>query len=326
MDNTWQTMMTAVLAVFGVIGVGAFCRKANWLTEEADRTLLKLVIRLLLPALIFHFILGDPRLREPANMLWPPLIGFSIAATGFLASLGIARLMGKHLKLPTAPHRRTFALCTGLQNYGYIPIPLAAALFPDSKSTIGVLLIHNVGIEIAIWTVGIFILSGELGKGWWRKLINPPIIAIFAALTLNYLHLNEYIPAFASNGIAMLGQCAIPVALLLIGATICDHFAELKFFRHGPVILGSSVLRLAVFPVLMLVVAMALPSNMVDLRRVLALEAAMPAAVFPIVLARHYHGDTHTAVRVVIGSSILSLLTMPIWISAGLKLLNLLPG
>ena len=49
----------------------------------------------------------------------------------------------------------------------------------------------------------------------------------------------------------------------------------------------------------------------------------MPAAVFPIVLARHYAGDPATAVRVVIGTSLLGFLTMPLWLRLGLRLRGL---
>ncbi|MCX7868121.1 MAG: AEC family transporter, partial [Limisphaera sp.] len=55
-----------------------------------------------------------------------------------------------------------------------------------------------------------------------------------------------------------------------------------------------------------------------ELQRVLVLEAAMPAAVFPIVMARQYGGDVATALQVVLSTSVVSLVTMPLWIRAGL--------
>jgi predicted permease len=45
----------------------------------------------------------------------------------------------------------------------------------------------------------------------------------------------------------------------------------------------------------------------------------MPAGTFSIILARHYGGEPTTALRVVIGTSVVSLLTMPLWIRFGLK-------
>jgi predicted permease len=60
-----------------------------------------------------------------------------------------------------------------------------------------------------------------------------------------------------------------------------------------------------------------------ELKMVLAIEAAMPAGMFTIVLVRMYGADAPTAIRVVVGSSIGSLLTIPVWISCGTRILGL---
>jgi predicted permease len=49
----------------------------------------------------------------------------------------------------------------------------------------------------------------------------------------------------------------------------------------------------------------------------------MPAAVFPIILARQYGGDPATAVRVVVVTSLGGLVTIPLWLQAGLSWLGL---
>jgi len=55
-----------------------------------------------------------------------------------------------------------------------------------------------------------------------------------------------------------------------------------------------------------------------ELKQVLVVQASMPAAVFPIVLARHYGGDTLTAVRVVVSTSVIGFVTIPLWVRFGL--------
>jgi predicted permease len=75
-------------------------------------------------------------------------------------------------------------------------------------------------------------------------------------------------------------------------------------------------------PVCFLLIAWILPCS-IELKRVLVVEAGMPSAVLPIVLARHYGGDPGTALRVALGTSLLALVTLPLWISVGLALLGL---
>lgn len=318
--DTTYTMITALLAIFAVVGIGAAARRANWLTEQADQTLFALVIRVLLPALILDNVIGNPALSEARNLWLPPLVGAGTVLLGFAVAAAVARLMGRSLGLTTAPQRRTFALCTGVYNYGYVPLPLAVALF--DQRTVGVLFVHNLGVEITLWTVGLLVVSGGMAQGWWRRLLNPPIVAIAAALVLNGVGAERAIPGFVSEVLSMLGVCAIPMALLLIGATVYDNLRDARLTSGLRVIIASSALRLGLLPIAFLALAWVVPGS-VELKRVMVLEAAMPAAVFPIVLARLYFGDVATAVRIAIGTSLLSLLTMPLWLGAGLYLLDL---
>ncbi len=49
----------------------------------------------------------------------------------------------------------------------------------------------------------------------------------------------------------------------------------------------------------------------------------MPSALFPLVMSRHYRGDLTTALRVVIGTSLVGPLTIPLWIRSGLHIAGL---
>jgi hypothetical protein len=71
-----------------------------------------------------------------------------------------------------------------------------------------------------------------------------------------------------------------------------------------------------------LLLARYLPCS-VELKRVILLQAAMPAAVFPIIMARHYGGDPITALRVVVATSLGGLLTIPLWLRFGMHFAGL---
>ncbi|NDB77460.1 MAG: AEC family transporter, partial [Verrucomicrobia bacterium] len=120
----------------------------------------------------------------------------------------------------------------------------------------------------------------------------------------------------------MLGACAIPMGLVLIGAMIADHLAEFHSEQGWRVMATSCLLRLGVIPLLFLLLAKLLPCS-VELKRVIMLQAAMPSAVFAILAARHFGGDGPTALRVVIATSAVSFVTIPLWIRAGMKWLGL---
>lgn len=81
---------------------------------------------------------------------------------------------------------------------------------------------------------------------------------------------------------------------------------------------AACILRLGIFPVAFLLFAFLMPLS-VELKRVVIIQAAMPCAVFPIVLARHFDGSPEVAFKVVLSTTLVSLLTIPLWISLGLE-------
>lgn len=314
--NELPVVLSAVLPVLLIAVAGVALRKLDWLTEEADHSLLRVTINLLVPAFIFDKVLGNPALHRTENLFLPPLVGFATVALGIGASWLALRLAG----LGRDATGRTFAFSSGLYNYGYVPLPLAISLF--NRETVGVLIVHNLGTEIAFWLLGTIVFAHAANEPLWKKILSPPLIAIVATLTLNFTGLAPHIPEFVKITAHMLGACAIPMGLVLIGAMIADHLAEFHSEQGWRVMATACVLRLGVIPLLFLLLAKLLPCS-VELKRVIMLQAAMPSAVFAILAARHFGGDGPTALRVVIATSAVSFVTIPLWIRAGMKWLGL---
>jgi predicted permease len=310
--SAFETVLRAVLPIFGICLAGLFIRKLNWLTEEADQSLLRVNINVLLPCLILDSALGNPALSHLNNLLLPPLVGFGTLALGIGFGIASTRLHG----LTDRAQARTFAVSVGMYNYGYIPVPLSVLLF--DKETTGVLFVHNVGVETGLWTLVVMLLTG--GNPWrdWKKILNAPLLAVLGAILVNFLGLAAHVPATARIAIHWLGQCAIPMALILIGAIVADYLPQFHSAQGWRVIGTAVLLRIVLLPILFLLLAKFLPAS-VELKRVMVLEAAMPSAVFPIIMARHYGGDPPTALRVVISTSVVGLLTIPLWIRLGLR-------
>ncbi len=309
--GTYNLIFAAILPIFITILCGYGARKIGWLDINADRSLMRIVVNILYPCLIFTFVLGNDALREPGNLLLPPLAGLCTIVGGF----GLAMVVARKMQIGNQKECRTFAFTSGIYNYGYFAIPIITLLF--DRETTGVLLVFNVGVEIAMWTLGVgFILSPSDPKTIWRRIFSGPVIAILIAVPLNFIGAQERMPHFLYDAIHLLGQCAIPMALLLIGATFADIAHKETIFTRIKIPITASALRLAVIPAFMLLFAWTLPFS-TELKRVLVVQAAMPCGVFPIVLARYFDGSPEVAFKVVLGTTVLSFITMPLWIAFG---------
>lgn len=311
MMSYWQLLLL-ILPIFGVIGIGVVVRRVGWMTAEADASLLKMVVSCFYPCLVFESVLNNAALRNPSNLAFAPLVGFGAMTTGILTALYIGRALG----LTRGHGLRTFAFATGINNYGYIPILLMGSLYPADG--LGVLLVHNVGCEAAIWTVGILVLSGLSLREGWRKLINAPVIALVVGVTANLLNVGPKVPQVFLDVLHQCAVCCIPLGLILIGATLEEYLSRPKELFDPRVSISATLLRLGVFPVGLLLLAKYLPCSL-ELKHVLVLQAAMPAGILPIVIAKHYGGQPLTAVRVVIGTTVVGVFLIPLWLHVGME-------
>jgi malate permease and related proteins len=308
----FDTVITAVLPVFVVVLTGLTLRMVNWLSEEADQSLIRLTVNILQPALILDSVLKNDALKQAANVVMPPALGFGLCATGMMVAFLLARTLG----LKSRESAGTFGLCAGLQNYGYVPIPLIMALF--DQETLGVLFVHNLGVDTAMWTVGLMMLRPPGQGAAWKRLLSAPVLAIVTGVILNAAGAYHFIPKFILDTIHMVGQCALPMGLILVGATMADQLKGFQSRKGFGVMAGACTVRLGLLPLLFLVVAKYAPLS-VELKRVLVVQAAMPSAIFPVVMAKHFGGDQGTAIRVVAATAIVSLVTIPFWLKFGLE-------
>ncbi|MGJ3242840.1 MAG: AEC family transporter [Opitutales bacterium] len=315
--ETVLPVYATLVPVILVVGLGALLRQTGTLEAGADASLMRLVLRVFYPCLIFGSVVDNATLRQPETLAWAPALGFLTVVAGF----GAGWVVMRRLHLSTRPERRTFALTTGVYNYGYFPIPIILALL--DREILGVLFVFNVGVEIAMWSVGVLMLAGTQGKGFIRgalpKVLNPNAVAILIAVPVNLLGWGPRIPEPVTDTLAFLGACAIPIGLLLVGTTLRDCAGEVSWWREIRIPAGACLLRLGILPLLFFALAILLPLPE-PVAIVVAIQAAMPSGVFPIVLARHFNGDPAVALRVVLGTTLAAILTMPLWLAFGAAL------
>ena len=101
--NQSATILNAIIPVFGMMGLGVVIRKLNWLSEEADKSLMRVCVNVLLPSLILDKSLGNPALSQPSNLILAPLLGYAVVSLGMFIAFCATPLHG----LRAARERRT---------------------------------------------------------------------------------------------------------------------------------------------------------------------------------------------------------------------------
>lgn len=304
-----------MLPVYILMVGGAVLRKLGVLKREHDAGVMHVIFSVLLPCFILDRMLGEEVLRNFQVLATGAGLGFSLIIVG----MGFGYVAGKVIGLAPGHGIRTFALASGCQNYGFTAVPVVEILW--GTSAVALLFVHNIGVEVAIWSVGVMLMSGAAGIPW-KRLVNGPIIAVAVGLILVMLRVDHLVTGPPRVAISMLGIGAFPLAIMMTGATIMDLIGTEK--TSWKIITAACIVRLAIMPAAIILSAKFVPMA-AELRQILLVQAAMPAALVPILLARIYGGRPAVAVQVVIATTVVSVFTLPYIITFGIRYLELTP-
>jgi len=246
----------------------------------------------------------------------------------------VAALAARLWRFNHEAQRRTFTFVAGIYNYGYIPVPLVATLY--GTNALSVLFLFNLGTETAFWTAGFGLFMGHSLLRDWRRVLTTPVRAILLGVSINLitakfgLRLDDATLDAVAWGwpvkvvfstIHLIGVCAIPLALLIIGATMCDFWDKFHGARGTGVMALAVVVRNLICPLGFVLLAWILPVSQ-ELKETLVVQAAMPAGVFTLLLTRHHGGNMPVALQVIFSTSAAAIITLPLWIHFGMQLVG----
>ena len=205
--------------------------------------------------------------------------------------------------------------CMTFSNNGFLGIPLAVAVFGADSPVMTVLVILNIITNILMYTLGIYLVSGDKSKISLKKaFLNPVLIAFLIGIVLNLLKVNEYIPEVSTFS-AHFSGIVTPLSMTILGMKM----AEIKFsslFKSRRMYYVCAM-KLVLFPtviVALLLGARQLGMSILDQSVILGffIAFAMPTAGLASTFADGFGGDTESAVTMTLGSTVLSILTIPL--------------
>ena len=306
----------AIGQIFILGALGFFLVKKTLLPSAGLDALSRLVIQVIFPALIFTQMLQNFSFDLYPNWWIFPLISLAITALGLTVGL----LLLRFLKLKT--DRLQFLSLVGFQNSGYLPLAIVAAIFSgqEAKNIFIFIFLFLLGFDLIAWSIGIYMLTYEKkAKFRLASIFSPPVIANLATLLIIALGLNKFIPQSILKPVQMLGNCTLPLAMLVVGGNIAA--VQLKDVDKKNVfffLLG----KLIILPALgiWVVLKLGLPQLIGFL---IVMQLAMPSATSLSVIIRHYKREDVLISQGVFFSHMISLLTIPLFLSLYLSLVVL---
>jgi len=275
----------AIAVIFLIVMASIVMARRGFITQTQIDGLSAATVNLLLPCLIFakvveHF---DPTSQPGWWAL--PIAGIVIALVG--TGLGAVAFLGQ------LPDKLDMLPLAGMQNAGYLVLPVGLALYPAQFDTFAVyVFLFVLGFNPILWGLGKILVTGNHGqKPQLRDLLTPPLVANLVGIGVALSGAGRVLPAPILDAIDLVGTAAVPVATVVLGAVLGG--ISVSFRSH----LGDAARTIAVkFLALPLIVVVVL--QMVELHasnpllaEFFVIEAASAPAVGLVLQVRTYGGN-----------------------------------
>lgn len=250
----------------------------------------RMAMTLSVPCLIFTALMRTE--IEPQALADLSLAAFAAYGGVALASAAAVRLAGLDTRAYLAP------IIFG--NTGNMGLPLA--LFAFGEAGLGFAVVVFAVMAVLSFTVGLWMVAGG---GSPFKVVREPLVwgTLLGAL---FLWQGWQTPRFLTNTLDLIGQLAIPLMLITLGVAI----ARLRPARLGrSVWLSAFKLALCVGVAWGVGRAFGLPDVAFA---VLVVQLATPVAVTSYLLAEKYGADSEAVAGLVVVSTVLSVLALPV--------------
>lgn len=288
--------------LFAMMLIGAWLKKRNIIDQSGKKCLTDLCINIVIPCNIFKSC----------------LIKFNMTIFQACALLLLAAVIMQLLCLVLnafifnryqPQQKKVLQYCTIVPMSGFLGNPIAEGIYNE----IGVLYtsIFLIPMRIIMWSVGTtyFVTNAEIDKKKVLKnvLTHPCLVAIYLGIfcMLTQIHL----PKVITETVRYIGNCNSALTMFTVGTILADVKLSTIFNRDTTLF---SILRLAILPALAFGLGSILQLDSTSLG-ISVLMTGMPAGATAAIFAARYNSDAPFATKCVVMTTLVSMLTLPVW-------------
>ena len=298
-------ILSSLIMIFLLIIPGIFFKKRTIITDNQNGAVSSIVVNLTWPCLVIDAMQMEfsiQTLKDTGYML-------AVACVVFAILMAISFPLSKALRMTkTKQYLAVFMLIFG--NTGFLGIPVIKALY-GTEAVFYAAILEMVN-DILMFTVGIVLIQLSAGadlKISPKQLLNPGLIGVAIGLLLFLL--NIQLPEMLAGSIQMIGAATTPLTMFVIGFQLGG--LKLREIVGDWQVYVISFAKLLLVPVITLLVVKLWAGEFSLLEKVLIISFAMPVASATTIFSQQYKGETAFATKTVLLSTVLSIITIPIF-------------
>jgi predicted permease len=300
--------ISTILPIFIIIAAGWLARKRSFIPESFIGPANQIVYYFAIPAMIFRAVSRASFHDEFSSRV------MMITLACILVVFGIAWAVSVAGKIPRTLGG-TFIQSSFHGNLGYIGLAVVFYSLGNAGLARGAILAGFIMIVQNVLAVAVLQIhsgGGERGtshavKANLKRILGHPVI-LSACGGMGFSLLEIPLPVIAERSLGILSGMALPLALLLIGATLSFDLMRLRFKP----LLAASLIKLVVMPGLALLIFTAFSIPAAEFLPAFILLAS-PTATLTFVMAKEM-GDPDFAVAAISGCTLMSGITFSVWL------------
>lgn len=290
---------------------GWYMSYKGWIDENNRALLPKLVNYISLPLFFIYNLTTTFSKDQLEHLITGAAIPFLSMIICYFLSLLFVRIL--HIK---HGHRGTFSASFTNSNSIFVGVPVTLALFGEKALPYALLFFF--ANTTFFWTIGNASIQSDANRSssWkdymtvatLKKIFSAPICGFL--ISVFFILADIKLPPFLMDTAKYLGNMTTPIALIFIGATLYSmDFKKLKFDRDlNGVLLG----RFIAAPIVTYIVGSFFPIPELMFKDFIVMSS-LPAMIQTVVLSSLYKTDLEYATVIVSITTILSIITIPIY-------------
>ncbi|MFV0504599.1 MAG: AEC family transporter [Lachnospirales bacterium] len=296
----FYTVLSAITTLLIIILLGFIITKLNIINRDTQKVLSDLLLKVTLPATLILSLQIDFDIQILTNCIIAIVVGFIVHCT----SMTLAYILLNLLKIP-ANKINELAFGITFCNLTFVGFPVISSVLGDEALIYGAMLV--IAYNVLSLTIGIKMMSGEKSKFKARDILNNPVLATILAIFLFAFSMK--IPPLIFVPMEMVSNLTTPLALIITGSIIANYKVDISFFNKD--ILIMSFIRLLLIPTLIFIALIPFPIDSF-LKDTLVLTFSMPSGLYISIIATKVGGNDALASKIVVTSTLLSIITIPI--------------
>lgn len=303
------TSISNVLSIAIMIILGYILAYKKWFDKTSTDLIVKLVIKISLPALLFSTMVENFNREQLLNSLR----GLSIPFVSILISFIIGTALVKLIHVPQKREGLFISLFFN-SNTIFMGLPINQALF--GEKSVPYVLLYYIANTLFFWTLGVYEIAKDgneikpkfFSRQTFKKIMSPPFIGYL--LSVAFIMLNIKMPEYILSSCKYLGSLSTPLSMIFIGITI--YSVDKKAFKVCREMIGVLLGRFVISPALIFLLCAIIPIPAL-MKDVFVIQAAMPVMTNSSIVAKSFDADYPFAAIAITVTTVLSIFVIPIY-------------